>query len=67
MTELVSLTLGQNAINSTKLANEKYCLQCDETCQINLWYTKFISFQYFFGVWQHGQPIMCSLYKKQTN
>lgn len=35
MTELVSVILGQNAISSTKLAIKKYCLQYDETCQVN--------------------------------
>lgn len=54
MTELVSLILGQNATSSPKLANKKYCLQCDETCQVNLWYAKFISSQVFLwslAVW----------------
>lgn len=43
--KMVSLILGQNANTSTKLANKKYCLQCDKDCQVNLWYAKCRSFQ----------------------
>lgn len=59
MTELVSLILGQNAISSTKLSNKKYCLQCDETCQGNLWYAKFISSQVF--LWSLAVRAVCSV------
>lgn len=47
MTKLISLEIGQNTISSTNVSNKKYCLQCDETCQVNLWYAKFMSFQVF--------------------
>jgi hypothetical protein len=61
MTELVSWKIGQSAISSAKLANKNYCLQCDETCQGNLWYAKFISSPVLIGVWWHRQLTMYSV------